>query len=289
MMVISWYSKEILIVFPTHTELTMIRIIPKPTDTPGDDSTSMVMAELRHMRVPFSILDLTTIDPFHLQVEGEVIWVCGIHQDGVQFELLKALELCNHVINSSEAIATCASKVATTARLIRAEVPSPDTCFTNDKRIIADFLTAHGGRAVYKPVYGFDGNGIYLFDSIDQIVEAAPYYVQEYIKSDCDYRVFVIGNKAVGAIERQSAHLTHNIHQGGRGCSTEILPDMQTISESAAIAVDIDYCGVDLLPLEDGGYTVLEINGTPNWHCMTAPIPRLLAEYLAEQEEKRRK
>ncbi len=272
-------------VFALHTELIMIHIIPKPTDTPDDNSTGMVMDELRRMGVPFAVLDLAAVDPFHLPVEGETIWACGIRQDGVQFELLKALELANHVINSPEAIATCASKVTTTAKLIHAGAPSPDTCFTNDKMIVADFLAAHEGRAVYKPVYGFDGNGIYLFDSVDQITEAAPYYVQEYVRNDRDYRIFVIGNKAVGAIKRESAHLTHNIHQGGCGCAVEISPEMRTAAESAAAAVGIDYCGVDLLPLEDGGYTVLEVNGTPNWHCMTAPIPRLLAEYLVEQEK----
>ena len=261
----------------------MIHIIPKPTDTPGDNSTGMVMDELRRMCAPFEVLNLAAVDPFRLQVEGETIWTCGICQDGVQFELLKALELANHVINSPEAIATCASKVTTTAKLIHAGVPSPDTCFTNDKEVVAEFLAAHGGMAVYKPVYGFDGNGIYLFESVDQITEAPPYYVQEYVRNDRDYRIFVIGGKAVGAIKRESAHLTHNIHQGGSGCALEIPQDMRDAAEAASDAVGIDYCGVDLLPLDDGGYTVLEVNGTPNWHCMTALIPRLLAEYLVEQ------
>ncbi|HJK26780.1 MAG TPA: RimK family alpha-L-glutamate ligase, partial [Methanocorpusculum sp.] len=108
-------------------------------------------------------------------------------------------------------------------------------------------------------------------------------------RNDRDYRIFVIGNKAVGAIKRESAHLTHNIHQGGSGCAVEISPEMREAAESAAEAVGIDYCGVDLLPLDDGGFTVLEVNGTPNWHCMKAPIPRLLAEYLVEQEKEGRR
>ena len=64
-----------------HTEVTMIHIIPKPTDTPDDNSTGMVMDELRRMQVPFSVLDLSAVDPFHLPVEGETIWACGIRQD----------------------------------------------------------------------------------------------------------------------------------------------------------------------------------------------------------------
>ncbi|HJJ51395.1 MAG TPA: RimK family alpha-L-glutamate ligase, partial [Methanocorpusculum sp.] len=87
----------------------MIHIIPKPTDTPTDNSTGMVQAELKKRGVPFVMIDLPSVDPFNLPVCGETIWACGIKQDGVQFELLKALELENRVINSPEAIATCAS------------------------------------------------------------------------------------------------------------------------------------------------------------------------------------
>jgi ribosomal protein S6--L-glutamate ligase len=267
----------------------MIHIIPKPTDTQSDNSTSMVMAELQKRGIPYAKLDLASIDPFNLPVSGETIWACGIKQDGVQFELLKALELENHVINSTDSIATCASKVTTTAKIICSGAPSPATCFTNSKEIVQKFVDAHGGKAVYKPVYGFDGNGIYMFHSADEIKEEPPYYVQEYVKNDRDYRIFVIDNKAVGAIKRQSAHLTHNIHQGGTGCAVEIPKDMADAAESAARAVGIDYCGVDLLPLEDGGYTVLEVNGTPNWHCMTAPIPKLLADYLIRQDKESRR
>jgi len=61
----------------------MIHIIPKPTDTPDDNSTGMVMDALRKMGVPFEVLDLASVDPFNLPVSGETIWACGIKQDGV--------------------------------------------------------------------------------------------------------------------------------------------------------------------------------------------------------------
>ena len=74
----------------------------------------------------------------------------------------------------------------------------------------------------------------------------------------------------------------HNIHQGGIGSAVPIDEEMRAIAEASARAVDIDYCGVDLLRDKEG-YTVLEVNGTPNSHCMTVPIPRLLAAYLIER------
>ncbi len=133
-----------------------------------------------------------------------------------------------------------------------------------------------------KPVYGYDGNGIYLIESVDEL-HTPPYYLQEYVPNDGDFRVFVIDGKAVGAIRRISDSLTHNIHQGGRGIPCAVDREMQEISGAAVQAVGVDYGGVDLLSYHDG-YCVLEVNGTPNWHCMAAPIPRLLAAYLIEKE-----
>jgi ribosomal protein S6--L-glutamate ligase len=114
-----------------------------------------------------------------------------------------------------------------------------------------------------------------------------PWYLQEYVKNDRDFRVFVLGGEAVGAISRVSESLMHNIHQGGIGMPVPIDEEMRAIAEASASAIGIDYCGVDLLRDREG-YTVLEVNGTPNWHCMAAPIPNLLATYLIEQEHEMR-
>ena len=127
-----------------------------------------------------------------------------------------------------------------------------------------------------------NGNGIFLLRSPRELGEG-PYYLQEYVPNDGDFRIFVIEGSAVGAIRRTSDTLAHNIHQGGRGIPVDITPEMQELAGGAARAVGVDYGGVDLLRYHDG-YCVLEVNGTPNWHCMAAPIPRLLAKYLMKKE-----
>lgn len=261
----------------------MIRIVRKPTDTPGDDSTAQVCAALDARGAAWTDLDLDAVDPFDCGLEGSMIWACGLRQDGHQFEALQALALANRVVNTPGAIATCASKVATTALLIRAGLPSPATGFLRTREQAAVFIAAHDSKAVFKPVYGYDGNGIRLVDSADDLKEP-PYYLQEYVPNDEDYRIFVIGDEAIGAIRRTSPHLTHNIHQGGRGEAVPVTREMARLAVAAARAVGADYAGVDLLPLPCG-FTVLEVNGTPNWHCMTAPIPILLADYLVRCEE----
>ena len=262
----------------------MIRIVKKPTDTLSDNSTGMVADALLKRGADFSYLDLDSISPFNDDIEGDLIWVCGIKQDDLQFEMINALSINNRVVNSPEAIAVCASKVQTTARLLKNGVNTPDTIFTSSKDEVAFFLKKHS-RVVYKPVYGYDGNGIYPFSDIGELKEKSPYYIQEYIKNNCDYRVFVIDGKAVGAIKRVSDTFAHNIHQGGYGKALLDIPeDMAETASLASYAIGIDYCGVDLLPVGNS-YTVLEVNGTPNWHCMHAPVLDYLVDYLIDTEK----
>jgi tetrahydromethanopterin:alpha-L-glutamate ligase len=263
----------------------MITIVPKPTDTAGDNSTSMVIDELRKRGASYRLLDLDLVDPFSDPCSGELIWVCGLRQDEHQFEVLNALSVYNTVINSPDSIFTCASKVKTTALLRKHGIRSPETLFSASIEVAGQFIGKHG-NVVYKPVYGFDGNGICLIPAVDKLPKG-PWYLQEYIPNDRDYRIFVINGKAVGAIVRSSDTLAHNIHQGGTGIPCQIDPEMAEITGKAALAVGVDYGGVDLLKDKDG-YTVLEVNGTPNWHCMSAPIPRLLATYLIDKEKQAR-
>jgi len=259
----------------------MIQIVPKPTDTPGDNSTAMVAREIRALGGDYRYLNLDLLDPFGDAPDRELIWICGLKQDEHQFEVLQALSVTNTLVNTPASIFTCASKVMTSALLIRHGIPTPRTLFTNTRGIAEKFLQEQG-KVVIKPVYGFDGNDIYLLDAPGQL-PGPPYYLQEYIPNDRDYRVFVIDGNPVGAIMRVSETLAHNIHQGGRGNACDIDPEMEETAGAAARVVGVDYGGVDLLRTRDG-YCVLEVNGTPNWHCMAAPIPRLLARYLLEKE-----
>ena len=259
----------------------MITIVQKPTDTAGDNSTLMVTEELTRAGAAYQFINLDGIDPLSNPRAGELIWVCGLRQDDHQFEVINALSVDNHVINSPESIFTCASKVKTTALLQKKCIKTPATLFTASSEIAGRFIEQHG-RVVYKPVYGYDGNGICLITSAAEL-GPGPYYLQEYVPNDRDYRIFVIDGISVGAIVRRSDSLAHNIHQGGIGLPYEIDRDMNEIAGAAAMAVGVDYGGVDLLKDKEG-YTVLEVNGTPNWHCMSAPIPKLLAEYLISKE-----
>lgn len=260
----------------------MISIVPKPTDTPDDNSTAAVVREIKAQGGDCAILDLDQIDPFSSPLQGGLIWVCGLRQDEHQFEVVHALSVKNRVVNTPDSIFTCASKVLTSTLLVTNGIPTPLTFFTSSREKASGFI-ARMGKVVTKPVYGFDGNGISLVNSPDQL-GPPPYYLQEYVPNDRDFRVFVLDGRAVGAIARISDTLAHNIHQGGTGRPVGIDPRMQELAGAAAEAVGVDYGGVDLLPCGND-YCVLEVNGTPNWHCMGVNIPKLLAYYLLSEEK----
>ena len=123
----------------------MIQIVPKPTDTPDDNSTAHgSRGDPEPGRgLPAARL-LTGWTPSTLPFERRLVWVCGLTQDEHQFEVLQALSVANTLVNTPAAIGTCASKVLTTALLMRHDIPSPRTLFTSTRGIAENFLVRAG-------------------------------------------------------------------------------------------------------------------------------------------------
>jgi ribosomal protein S6--L-glutamate ligase len=92
------------------------------------------------------------------------------------------------------------------------------------------------------------------------------YYLQRTIDHEGrDYRVFVLGGRVLGAIERRAAGWRTNISRGGEAASARLPDPWAALAIRAAAAVGAEYAGVDLLPARDGTLYVLEVNGIPGW------------------------
>ena len=76
-----------------------------------------------------------------------------------------------------------------------------------------------------------------------------PHLYQQFIgKGGEDYRVIVIGGKAVAAMKRKNdCDFRSNIEQGGVGINAEITSGLRFVAERAANALGLDYAGVDIL------------------------------------------
>jgi ribosomal protein S6--L-glutamate ligase len=82
-----------------------------------------------------------------------------------------------------------------------------------------------------------------------------------------DVRVFVIGGRVLGAIERRApaGEWRTNVSNGGSAKPFDLPSAWEGLAVRAAAAVGADYAGVDLLPSRDGDVFVLEVNGIPGW------------------------
>ena len=130
------------------------------------------------------------------------------------------------------------------------------------------------GDVVVKPIFGSMGLGISRVSDEDmawrvfRVVETVRgvFYLQRFIPhGGRDIRVFVVGGKVLGAMERSAPGWRTNFSRGGKVRAFELPPEWAELAVRAAEAVGAEYAGVDLLPTEDGTVYVLEVNGIPGW------------------------
>jgi len=179
------------------------------------------------------------------------------------------------VVNSPRAIERSVDKFYTTALLREAGLPSPETVVCES---VNDAMSAirRMGDVVIKPIFGSLGHGMVrvsdpdvalrVIRSLDQTRPV--YYVQRAIDhGGRDIRVFVVGGRVRGAIERRApdGDWRTNVARGGSAEPFDLPAAWGELAVRAAAAIGADYAGVDLLPSREGDVYVLEVNGIPGW------------------------
>jgi RimK family alpha-L-glutamate ligase len=188
------------------------------------------------------------------------------------------------IVNAPRAIERSVDKFYTDARLREAGIPTPETvvCEQADAAMAAIrtmLARPDGGAVVIKPIFGSMGHGIVrvsdpdvafrVVQTLDQLHTV--FYVQPAVDSGGrDVRVFVVGGRVLGAIERSAADgdWRANVSRGGSARPFALPAEWEAIALRAAAAIGADYAGVDLLPAKDGTVLVLEVNGIPGWQGM---------------------
>jgi len=164
----------------------------------------------------------------------------------------------------------------------------------------ADALAAvrQFGDAVIKPIFGSMGTGLVrvsdpdvafrILKALDQV--RSVFYVQRYVEHDGrDIRVFVVGGRVLGAIERRAlpGDWRTNVARGADAVPFELPAAWAEMAVRAAAAIGADYAGVDLLPSYDGRVFVLEVNGIPGWEGLQRATGLDVAGALAAHVESR--
>ena len=185
------------------------------------------------------------------------------------------------VYNDARAIERSVDKSMTSLLLHAAGVATPPTWVTESvaeaQRIVMR-ESAAGHALVLKPLFGSQGRGLQLVGRVDGEHVALPAqgapgglaYLQRFVPACAtpgfDWRVLVVGGRAVTAMRRISTHWVHNMAQGARCEPAPLTRELAELAERAAAALDMDYAGVDLMPSgADAGSVVLEVNGVAAW------------------------
>jgi tetrahydromethanopterin:alpha-L-glutamate ligase len=188
-------------------------------------------------------------------------------------------ELGVPVYNDARAIERSVDKSMTSLLLHAARVPTPATwateSFAEAQRIVTR-ESAAGHGLVCKPLFGSQGKGLLRVGLVDGVHQSLPpsaaglAYLQRFIEPvstpGFDWRVLVIGGRAVSAMRRISDHWIHNVAQGARCEAAVLTGELASLAERAAQALDMDYAGVDLMPSAHGApIQVIEVNGVAAW------------------------
>jgi RimK family alpha-L-glutamate ligase len=196
------------------------------------------------------------------------------------------------VVNSPRAIERSVDKFYTTALLREAGLPSPETVVCESASDAMDAVRRMGD-VVIKPIFGSLGHGMVRVSDPDvalRIVRALEhtrpvFYVQRAIDhGGRDVRVFVVGGRVLGAIERHAADgdWRTNVARGAAAKPFDLPATWAQLAVRAADAIGADYAGVDLLPSRDGEVYVLEVNGIPGWEGLQKATGLAVAGAIVE-------
>jgi hypothetical protein len=125
-----------------------------------------------------------------------------------------------------------------------------------------------------KPDSGSCGEGARLAYNVNELNLQLHEIAQPYIKNSGDWRVIVIGGKAVSAIKRlpsKAGYITNNISTGSFAIvetDKEVLDNIYKIAESISNIFGFDYVGIDIIyDTQNEKYLFLEVNEMPTFEA----------------------
>lgn len=198
------------------------------------------------------------------------------------------------IYNQVHAIERTVDKAMTSFLLRQHGVATPPTWVCESRaqvESVRHLVCERGDSLVLKPLFGSQGQGVRKLTAQDalpvpmqQFVDGV-YYAQTFVRcagEPHDYRVFVINGQAVAAMKRSGTDWVNNVAVGGRCEPIHLSDAMADLAIRAAAAVDIDYCGVDIIEAAHGELYVLEVNSIPAWRGLQGVTDFNIAEVLVQ-------
>jgi len=195
------------------------------------------------------------------------------------------------VWNDARAIERCVDKSMTSFLLARAGIATPPTWAVGSYDQARAIVQAETNETalVLKPLFGSQGRGLRLVRKPDDLpspqdVAGGVYYLQRFVAVERsgyhDFRLLVVQDRVVAAMQRHSTHWITNVKRGGRPVPALINDDLNALAVTAAKAVGADFAGVDILYGPDREPMVLEVNSMPAWSGLQKVSPANIASSL---------
>ena len=221
----------------------------------------------------------------------------SLEQVVFRMNLLTRLEGAGvQVCNPPRAIECAVDKFLTTARLVDAGLPVPETIVCENSEAALAAFDQLGGDVVVKPVFGAEGRGILRISDPDLALRTfrtleridAVLYLQKYIQHEgFDLRVMVLDGRVLAAMRRRSPHdFRTNVSRQAQAEPVDITEQERDWALRAAKAAGTRIAGVDILYDRSGAGYVIEVNGVPGWRALARVTECDVASELIQSLER---
>ena len=243
---------------------------------------------------------------FEISAETTVAVIRGsITRKDSWMDLVSQLEKAGIVcVNSRQTISTCADKYRTALRLSDVGLRQPKTVLVSDPdNIQKDFEKLDTDfPIILKTLRGSKGVGVLFVESEKSLMslvqvlykqdEDTDLLLQEYIKTDYDARVHVLGGKVLTAMRRDvlEGDFRSNISQGAKAKTLQLTKLEIEKCIEAAKAVGGIWTGVDFIPSknrEKDEPFFIEVNSSPGTEGVEEATKRNVSKEIIEYFEDR--
>lgn len=210
------------------------------------------------------------------------------------YRLAQHLELMGvRVFNNSVINKIGNHKWDTHQYLAKFNIPMPDTRFVLNRKL-KEYLALVETDVVVKAVHGHGGSQVCLYkpkeekqiEAICEIMDGEDVVIQPYLKGKGqDLRVYVIGNRIIGAVLRMAnKDFRSNYSLGGNVRAYDLNAKEITQVEEIMSHFAFDYVGIDFLIQEDGTLLFNEIEDIVGarmlYHCSDVDPIRLYVKLI---------
>ncbi|MCA0402679.1 MAG: RimK family alpha-L-glutamate ligase [Proteobacteria bacterium] len=202
---------------------------------------------------------------------------------------------CNH----SEAVANVGDKMFLSQQLAQTNLPAPKTMLVKFPVSLNIVEKEIGFPLVIKNISGARGIGIHLCETKEGFIDLmeligshgsnVQMIIQEFIATSYgrDLRVFVLGGKVIGCMERISKDsFKANYSRGGEVKAYSLTPEIESLATQCADLFNLEIAGIDLL-FDKEGFKICEANSSPGFKGMEKATNKDMATKILKYIKKR--